>query len=142
MTTKRTAGSQVAEGQPGCPEPGCGYDANVRRYDADVARPLVLGSTRSHADEDAWRDMDGFDQDEELARLRRAVAAVRPYFSARGHEVAGHKRWQEKPEGDPMVPVSISEETLRALVFVAEAFDNLDERFIRLASTPEAWRRG
>jgi hypothetical protein len=127
-------------GQPVCPEPGCGYEANVRRYDADVARPLVLGSTRSHADEDAWRDMDGFDPDEELGRARRAVAAVRPYFSnTPGREATGHERWRSKPEGDPMTPVSVSEETLRALVFVAEAFDNIDERITRLGSAPKAW---
>lgn len=50
------------------------YNDNVRVYDEARQRPLKLKSTRaSKEDEDARRDMDGFDIDEELARLRRAI---------------------------------------------------------------------
>jgi hypothetical protein len=36
-------------------------------------RPILLASTRSHADDDAHRDFDQFDVNEELARVRRAL---------------------------------------------------------------------
>lgn len=56
-----------------CPVPECNYNSNLRQYDEELCRPLILQSTRSNEDVDAHRDMDGFDVDEELARLRRAL---------------------------------------------------------------------
>lgn len=56
-----------------CPIAGCGYTTNMREYDEARRQPLCLKSTRSKANGDAHRDMDGFDRNEELARLRRAI---------------------------------------------------------------------
>ena len=95
-----------------CPVPGCGYNENMRDYDAALARPLSLETTRSNANVDAHRDMDGFDEDEELARLRRAVA-----------------------EAKRVSPTENSD----LYRFIAEAFGNIDELLQRLGPLPHAW---
>ncbi|KKK62498.1 hypothetical protein LCGC14_3003720 [marine sediment metagenome] len=46
----------------------CEYSVNIRQFDADLTRPLKLTSTRSNKNEDARRDMDGFDVDEILIK--------------------------------------------------------------------------
>jgi len=95
-----------------CPVSGCGYNDNMRGYDAALARPLNLETTRSNASGDAHRDMDGFDQDEELARLRRAV-----------EETKG-----SAPDDRPQL-----------FRFIVEAFSNIDEQLQRLGPLPHAW---
>lgn len=95
-----------------CPDPGCGYASNMRQHDAEVCRPLNLETTRSHASEDAHRDMDGFDADEELARLRRAVVEARSL----------------SPEENPAL-----------YRFIAESFANLDEHLLREGALPRTW---
>ncbi len=91
----------------------CEYSVNIRQFDADLTRPLKLTSTRSNKNEDARRDMDGFDVDEELARLRRAVKEVESV----------------KPK-----------QKLKAHRFIAEAFANIDEHLLRLGGLPETWK--
>jgi len=98
-----------------CPIPGCGYASNMRQFDEEVCRPLILQTTRSCANADACRDMDGFDVDEELARLRRAMKEAR----------------RTSPEDSP--------ELYR---FVAEAFENVDEYLLRQGTPPSSWQRG
>jgi hypothetical protein len=113
-----------------CPIKGCDYNENVRVLDAAQERPLVLESTRSHAGEDAWRDMDYFDRDEELARLRRAIHEVR-HLNPTGFE--RHQKWSIDPR--QVSPGRLVE----LLAFIGEAFDNLDENLVRLGPLPEAW---
>lgn len=96
-----------------CPEPGCGYNANMNGFDEALRRPLNLQTTRSHLSEDAHRDMDGFDENEELARLRRAVKETE----------------RVSPEENPDL-----------YRFIAEAFGNIDENLRRLGPLPEAWK--
>ena len=91
----------------------CEYSVNIRQFDEELRRPLKLTSTRSNENEDARRDMDGFDVDEELARLRRAVK-----------EVESVKPKQE----------------LKLHRFIAEAFANIDEHLLRLGDLPEMWK--
>lgn len=93
-------------------------------------RPLILESTRSHAGEDAWRDMDGFDLDEELARLRRAV-----------HEVRTHYLPDRRPRYMAWVlrRLAGAEHAFDLLGFIAEAFTNIDETLVRLGPLPRAW---
>ena len=93
-----------------CPIPGCGYASNMRQFDEEVCRPLNLKTTRSHANEDAHRDGDGFDVDEELARLRRAVKEAK----------------------------SDSSKAL-LLEFIVEAFGNIDEHLLREGDLPRTW---
>lgn len=82
----------------------------MKAYDEARRRPLNLKSTRaSKEDEDAHRDMDGFDVSEELARLRRAV-----------------KESETVTPGD----------NLALYRFIAEAFANIDENYIRLGPSP------
>lgn len=95
-----------------CPVSGCGYNDNMRAYDAALACPLNLETTRSNANPDAHRDMDGFDQDEELARLRRAVGEAK----------------QVSPAENPAL-----------FWFIVEAFSNIDEQLQRLGPLPHAW---
>ncbi len=96
-----------------CPIPECGYSANMAEFDAALRRPLDLNTTRSHESKDAHRDMDDFDEDEELARLRRAVKETETV----------------SPEENP--------ELYR---FIVEAFGNIDEGLRRLGPLPKAWR--
>ncbi len=96
-----------------CPIPACEYSANMAEFDAALSRPLDLKTTRSDQSEDAHRDMDGFDKDEELARLRRAVKETETV----------------SPEENP--------ELYR---FIAEAFGNIDETLCRLGPLPKAWK--
>lgn len=95
-----------------CPVAGCGYNDNMREYDAALARPLNLKTTRSNASGDAHRDMDGFDQDEELARLRRAVEETKSV----------------SPTENPAL-----------YQFIVETFGNIDEQLQRLGPLPHAW---
>ncbi len=95
-----------------CPILGCGYNDNMREYDAALARDLNLETTRSNANPDAHQDMDGFDQDVELARLRRAVAEAKQFSPS------------EKPE---------------LYCFIIEAFRNIDEQLQRHGPLPHAW---
>ena len=89
------------------------YNDNMKVYDKARGRPLNLKSTRaSKEDEDAHRDMDGFDVDEELARLRRAIKEAETVT----------------PGDNPAL-----------YRFIAEAFANIDEHLIRLGSTPHGW---
>lgn len=89
------------------------YNANMRAYDEARRRPLNLKSTRaSKEDEDAHRDMDGFDVDEELARLRRAIKETETV--APGDNPALYR-------------------------FIAEAFDNIDENHVRSGPIPRSW---
>ncbi len=97
-----------------CPEPGCGYNANMAGFDEALRQPLNLQTTRSGQSEDAHRDMDNFDVDDELARLRRAVKEAKTV----------------SPKQSP--------ELYR---FIAEAFGNIDESLRRLGSLPEAWEQ-
>ena len=96
-----------------CPIPECGYSANMAEFDEALRRPLDLNTTRSHESKDAHRDMDDFDEDEELARLRRAVKETETV----------------SPEENP--------ELYR---FIVEAFGNIDEGLRRLGPLPKAWR--
>jgi len=98
-----------------CFVPGCGYDSNIRQFDEELRRPLILQTTRSCEGADAHRDMGGFDVDEELARLRRAVRETE------------HVSPEESPE---------------LYRFVTEAFGNVDEHLRRLGSLPETWCSG
>jgi hypothetical protein len=98
---------ELAEGAapacaPACQAAGCGYGA--------AAAERV---TRSHAGEDAHRDFDGWDIDEELARLRVALQAV--------------KGWN----------IRFAEH----LAFVLEAIENIDEHLTRSGGRglPKAW---
>ena len=95
-----------------CPVPGCGYNENMRAYDAAIARPLNLKTTRSNANPDAHRDMDGYDENEELARLRRAVAEAK------------------------RVPPTENPALYR---FIVVAIVNIDESLQRLGPLPHAW---
>ena len=95
-----------------CPVDDCGYNDNMQEYDTALACPLNLKTTRSNANPDAHRDMDGFDQDEELSRLRRAVWEAR------------HVPPWENPG---------------LYRFIVEAFGNIDERLQRLGPLPHAW---
>ncbi len=95
-----------------CPIPECGYSANMAEFDEALRRPLDLNTTRSHESKDAHRDMDDFDEDEELARLRRAVKETETV----------------SPEENP--------ELYR---FIVEAFGNIDEGLRRLGPLPQAW---
>lgn len=119
------------------PEPDCGYNANMDKLAAELQRPLILNSTRSHDDENAWRDMDGFNKDEELARLRRAVHEVRrmnPNYFER------HMPWSVDPTYR-----DTAQDILRAqalLAFIGEAFTNIDESLSRLGPLPNAWKAG
>ncbi len=56
-----------------CPDVGCAYTAQANARDYPMPRERVFRSTRSSASVDAHRDFDGFDPDEELARLRLAL---------------------------------------------------------------------
>lgn len=114
--------------KPECPVPTCGYNANMRELDAQLARPLVLQSTRANTSADAHRDFDHFDVNEELARLRRAVHEIKQTLAQDGLCIY-HKLWQKSPEA-PL---------LKTLAFVAEAFDNIDENLARLGPLPKAW---
>lgn len=110
------------------PKPQCGYDINMDELKRAHERPLILESTRSHKGEDAWRDMDGFDGEEELARLRRAVHEVRKLNPSKGF--ARHHAWTVDRLEDP---------THKLLAFIAMAFDNIDERLVRLGPLPTPW---
>lgn len=109
----------------------CGYDTNMRALGEAHTRPLELESTRSHSGEDSWRDMDRFDLDEELSRLRRAVEEVRLMNPG---QFKRHKKW---------IIRTLSEEekqkALKLLAFIAMAFDNIDENLVRLGPLPKAW---
>lgn len=117
-----------------CPVEGCGYTHNMNELEATQERPLILESTRSHRNEDAWRDTDHFNLDEELARLRRAVHEVRTNFLA-----------QPRPRHLPWVlnRCLFSDDfvdSMRGLLgFICEAFDNIDENLVRLGPLPRAW---
>ena len=127
-------------------------------YSEALKQPLNLTSTRSHDGADAHRDMVGFDPDEELARLRRAVDELRDWFSGKPEDVIrivsadaltnesiqNHvKRLQEEAKVDdrflhwlkPSVGVAA------ALVFIAHAIDNLDEHMRRGGTPPTAWQQ-
>ena len=98
-----------------CPVTACGYNANMKLYDAARARKqIILDTTRSKTNSDAHRDMDGFDVNEELARLHRALKSVEALTP------------QELPE---------------FYAFIAEGFANLDEHLLRLGALPKAWSR-
>ncbi len=97
-----------------CPVSGCGYSSNMRQFDEEIRRPLNLKTTRSHESVDAHRDMDGFDEDEELARLRRALAATTSVAPGEDQEL---------------------------YAFIAEAFGNIDEHLRRGGKPPRAWSR-
>lgn len=111
-----------------CPVVGCGYNHNMRVLEEAQESQLILESTRSHEDEDAHRDMDDFDPDEELKRLRRAVHEVR------GMQCGPHYcPW----EVDAEVPHT---RVCALLAFITEAFDNIDERLVREGPLPRAWQ--
>ncbi|KKN65747.1 hypothetical protein LCGC14_0478860 [marine sediment metagenome] len=90
----------------------CGYNTNMALHDIALGRPLNLNSTRSNANPDAHRDMDGFDLNEELARLWRAL----------------HEAKLVKPEDSPEL-----------YTFIVEAAGNIDENLRRLGPLPKAW---
>jgi hypothetical protein len=113
--------------RPAVPE--CEYNENLREREAVYDRPLVLESTRSKDGPDAHRDMDHFDEDEELARLRRAIFEMKKAMSPKG-KAHGHTAWTELPK----LPV------MATLRFICEAFDNIDETLERLGPLPRAWR--
>lgn len=97
-----------------CPE-ACGYSANMAGFDEALRQPLNLQTTRSGQSEGAYRDMDNFDVDDELARLRRAVK-----------------------ETENVCP----EENPELYRFIANAFANIDESIRRLGAMPEVWGGG
>jgi hypothetical protein len=152
-TTKKTAGP--------CPVRGCGYNRNTREYDEALAAPIVLESTRSHNGADAHRDMDGFDPDVELARLRRAVESVRAVLRGKPTDVfadvvptdderlavlraeaAEDPHFLDWLRANPLVTGdsrTLDGATAQALVFIAHAFDNLDEHVRREGALPRAW---
>ena len=117
-----------------CPVEGCNSDTNTIERDAAHERPLILESTRSHAGEDAWRDMDGFDPNEELARLRRAVHEVQTHYLARPRQ--RFTAWVLNRLGH--TPENV-ERMLDLLAFVSETFANLDDTLVRLGPLPRAW---
>ncbi len=89
----------------------CNYN-NMCIYDTALEKELNLESTRSNANTDAYRDMDGFDVDEELARLHKAL------------DVA---------EGcAPEVYPTLFE-------FIEVAVRNIDESLRRMGTLPRAW---
>lgn len=120
-----------------CPVEGCGYNENMRVLEEAQARPLVLESTRSHAGEDAWRDMDHFNLDEELARLRRAVHEVREAMLYKPPGSGRHQPWRIRKSAIEDEAQSIA--TL--LAFIAMAFDNIDENLVREGPLPTPWLR-
>src|SRR5271155_4032022 len=110
-----------------CPVAECGYNVNLREREAVEDRPLVLESTRSKDGPDSHRDMDGYDDDEELARLRRAIFEMKKAMSPKG-KAHGPTAWTLLPK----LPV------MQTLRFICEAFDNIDERLERLGPLPWA----
>ena len=91
----------------------CDYTSNMELYDNARSRSeLNLQSTRASHDADAHRDMDGFDGDEELARLHRALKEAETV----------------SPEQNP-----------KLYRFIAEATLNLDEEGRRGGPMPAAW---
>jgi hypothetical protein len=84
----------------------------MKQFDEQMCAPLNLDTTRSHENPDAHRDMDGFDVNEELARLRRAVKEVET--AAPG-------------------------ENLELYKFIVEAFSNIDESLRREGDLPRPW---
>ncbi len=57
-----------------CPK-SCTYAAAEKERSNPKPKKRVFVTTRSNESEDAYRDMDGFDLEEELARLRLAMRA-------------------------------------------------------------------
>jgi hypothetical protein len=123
-----------------CPVPACGYNVNRDQYQKDIERPLILESTRSHSGEDSWRDMDGFDENEELSRLRRALHEIK---------TLGPKNWdRHKPwilefgmirSEPPLIELGAVDKYVSLLLFIAEATSNLDFLLMHLGSLPTAW---
>ena len=104
-------GEERDSAKSACPA-SCGYGARMAVFEEALGRSLNLETTRSSRSEDAHRDMDGFDVDEDLARLRRAVREAEGSSPKENPELYG---------------------------FIAEAFGNIDESLRRLGSLPEAW---
>lgn len=77
-------------------------------------KSAVLTSTRSTADEDAHRDYDGYDIEEDLARIRLAVKEI-----------------TESPRSFSSYGPSLR--------FLVEAFENLDEYLVRGGPLPKSW---
>lgn len=98
----------------GCP-PQCGYGARQDQLDAPTPKERVFNSTcapmNGDPDNDAYRDMDGFDVDEELARLRLAIRE----------------------------PMFVGPKATKLARFVAEAFHNIDRSLVREGDRPQAW---
>ncbi len=93
-------------------ESECVYSAKMAAFDKALRQPLNLQTTRSGQSEDAYRDMDNFDVNDELERLRRAVKETE----------------NVSPEENP-----------KLYLFIAEAFGNIDECLRRLGALPEEW---
>jgi hypothetical protein len=164
-TTKRKSTKARTKAKAACPTEGCGYNANMAEYDAALAEPLMLLSTRSHDGSDAHRDGDGFNPDKELARLRRAIHAVRGTFKGTIDDVlaleqepstdedpAEHRRaLQAYTKGDdsflewlcadPMAALKANPGAAAVLVFIAHAIENIDEHVRREGALPKAWRQ-
>ena len=127
-----------------CPEgESCGFNRNNRELQAAHERPLILESTRSHGGEDSWRDMDGYDNDEELSRLRRAVLEVRR-MNPQGFK--RHEPWRivasHLNEGAETEVVNVGGTAGRLshlLAFIGEAFTNIDDNLRRMGDLPKAW---
>ena len=115
-----------------CPETDCSYNTNTSELEKAQKSELNWESTRSHDGEDAWRDGDGFDLDEELKRLRRAVHEVRTKFRTPGpRHIPWHIDIQKVMDG--------RETVASLLAFISEAFDNIDNNLIRQGPLPQAW---
>lgn len=77
MTARSPARPKPASGRPRTPSPALKALREAIKRQQEMRHPKpkkrVFETTRSDENEDAHRDMDGFDVDEELARLRLAL---------------------------------------------------------------------
>jgi hypothetical protein len=99
----------------------------ARNEQKEEGRLAVLESTRSHDNEDSWRDMDDFNENEELKRLRNAVVEV-ALMNIAGFE--RHQKWSIAQHNERIYDL---------LAFVCEAFTNIDEHLCRGGDLPRAW---
>ena len=119
-----------------CPVVDCSYNKNTDEYEAHLRQPLILESTRSKENEDAHRDMDGFDENQELANLRMAVHQIKMmlcFYNIHG-SVPPHKMFS--PNRNIIYELDVSQTILK---FIVEAFDNIDEHLRRSGQVPRAW---
>jgi len=104
-----------------CPVKGCSYPKREEERGHPKPKKKIYASTRAHgkfphskAEEDAYRDFDGWDVNEELARLRLAI--------------------QDLCASDDL------EKADSRLLFIINSFSNIDECLTREGDLPDAWQ--